>query len=193
MASINKKIQVALGNSPAIKRLAYQKAYGMFAHAKRMMLNEFDRHPVTQEILSGPKGVNMSGTLDGYGNLFAFIGFDAEEKPTEELRDLLEMGTTFRQTVYRNGAWYFRFNLPTRDAITNATQMPWEKGNSWAFGVETFISGLSHFLYKRWYGKDSRSGMGIQLPYENLEDAQFTNVPYITEILQHFRERVNRE
>jgi hypothetical protein len=188
-ASIKKKIDMAMAKSPAIKKLAYNKAYGIFYNAKRMMLKEFDRHPVTQEIEAGPRAVNISNTLDGYGNLFSFIGFEAGENPTDKLRNLLEVATQFRQTIYRQGVWYFKISLPDKGAIENVTQMPWEKGNSWAYGVETFISGLSNYMYKKWSG--SRSGMGFQLPYENWEDIAFTSRPYISEILNNFRERVN--
>jgi len=187
--AIQAKIQKALANSPAVRRAAYDKAYGLFKQAKRRMLAEFDRHPITQELNEGPEAVNMSGTLGGYGNLFSFIGFPEGDNPTEPLRSLLEQ-TDFKQTVYRNGSWYFKVILPTREAIENATQMPWELGNSWAFAVERDISGLSHYMYKKW--EAGRSGMGIQLPYENLEDATFTGKPYITEILNHFRERLNQ-
>lgn len=188
--AIKNKINKALGNSVAVKRLAYNKAFGVFRTAQRIMLQEFDRNIITQELLAGPRGVNMSDTLDGYGNLFSFIGFYAGDRPTERLRILLEMGTTFQQTVYRNGAWYFRVFLPNREAIENVTQMPWEEGNSWAYAVESEISGLSHYMYKRWGG--SRSGTGFQLPYENWEGLTFKGRPYITEILNSFRNRVNK-
>jgi hypothetical protein len=198
--SIQKKIDAAIANSPVIKRLAYQKAYGVFRHAKRTMLREFDRHNITQELLAGPNAVNISGTLDGYGNLFSFIGFERGSEPTQDLRQLLELGTTFEQTIYRNKVWYFRVKTPTKEAISEVTQMPFERGNSWAFAVETYISGLSHYLYKRNLGGSSRSGSGLQVGvqggnsyYEYLEDVTFTGKPYITEILNNFRDRVNKE
>lgn len=198
-ASIEKKIQEAMEKSPNIKRLAYQKAYGIFYYAKRTMLKEFDRHNITQEILAGPSTLNISGTLDGYGNLFSFIGFEAGSKPTEQLRELLEMGTIFQQTVFRNGNWYFRIFLPNKKDISTVTQMPWEKGESWALAVETYISGLSHYMYKKNLPK-SRSGTGLQIGvsgnnsyYEYLENAVFIGKPYITEILNNFRERINKE
>lgn len=188
--AIQRKIDRALENSPVVRRLAYKRAYGIFLGAKRAMLREFDRHIITQEIEAGPNAVNMSGTLDGYGNLFSFIGFYDGSNPTEQLRNLLDSATDFRQTVCRNRAWYFRVTLPTQDAIAKASPMPWEEGNSWAFAVESYISGLSHYLYKRWAG--SRSGMGAQLPYEYLEDITFSGRPYISEILRSFRERIGK-
>ena len=190
--SIRAKIDQALSRSSTVKRLAYKKAYGIFYGAKRAMLAEFDRHLITQELKTGETATNISDTLGGYGNLFSFIGFHQGADPTEDLRRLLEMATQFHQTMYRKGAWYFRVELPTREAIEGATQMPWEGGSSWAFAVEKYISGLSHYMYKKWDGANSRSGMGLQLPYENWEDLQFKGRPYISEILNAFRERVNK-
>lgn len=174
--------------SSTVRRAAYDKAFGIFNRAKRSMLREFDRHLVTQELEAGPTADNMSGTLGGYGNLFSFIGFYQGDKPTEMLRWLLEQ-TDFRQTVYRNGKWYFKVSVPAREDVEMATQMPWEIGNSWAYAVESNISGLSHYMYK--FSERSRSGTGLQLPWENLEDASFQGTPYITEILGNFRERIN--
>ena len=188
--AIQRKIDMAIANSQNIKKLAYQRAYGIFYRAKRTMLAEFDRHMITQEILNGPRAVNISETLDGYGNLFSFIGFHQGSHPVQELRELLLMATTFHQGTYGKKAWVFGVRLPTKAAIESVTQMPWEPGGSWAFGVESYISGLSSFMYKKWIG--SRSGQGFQLPYENQEDATFKGQPYITEILRNFRMRVNK-
>jgi hypothetical protein len=191
--AVKAKINKALAASPIIKRLAFQKADKLFLRYKALMLKEFDQHPVTQEILWGPRALNISGTLDGYGNLFSFIGFYQGDRPTDTLRMLLDLGTQFHQTIYRNKTWYFRVRLPTKQAIEEVTQMPWERGNSWAFAVEHQISGLSHYMYKSWVGANSRSGMGIQLPYDYLEDAIFTGKPYITKILENFRSRIGKE
>ena len=128
--AIQAKIERAIANSPKVKSLAYKKAYGIFENAKRAMLNQFDRSLITQEIESGPKAANISGTLDGYGNLFSFIGFYESDNPIEKLRNLLNEGTTFKPTIYRKGAWYFRVTLPDKGSINAVTDMPWEHGNS---------------------------------------------------------------
>ena len=198
--SIRRKIESAIANSIKIKRLAYVKAYGRYMTAKRAMLKEFDRSNITQELISGPNALNISGTLDGYGNLFSFIGFEQGDNPTEALRQLLELGTSMTQTVYRNKAWYFKVSLPTREVIEENTQMPWESGNSWAYAVERYISGLGHYMYKKNLGASSRSGTGLQIGisgttsyYDYLEDANFSPKPYISEILKNFRVRINKK
>jgi hypothetical protein len=191
-AALNAKIQQALANSVPVKRLTYNKAYGIYYRAKRTMLNEFDRHLVTQEIAEGNQAANISGTLDGYGNLFSFIGFIDGSDPTSALRDLLDVGTDFQQTVFRNSKWYFKVRTPSQEAIASVTPMPWETGNGWAEGIEKGISGLGYYIYKRW--EKGHSKMGVQLPWENWGDnLTFTPTPYLTEILGNFREKVNNK
>lgn len=188
-AALQRKIDKALANSVAVKRAAYNKAYGIFRSAKRAMIAAFDRHPITQEIEAGPTAMNFSGTLGGYGNLFSFIGFHDGDRPTEPLRWLLEQ-VSMEQTVYRNRKWYFRVRVPDSRDVESVTPMPWEVGNSWALAVEHYISGLSHYMYTR--SVASRSGMGIQLPDENWgADLPFEGKEYISEILKNFRERIN--
>jgi hypothetical protein len=189
LSELDKQIQTFIGKSPKVKEAAAKQFSLFFITQKRLLLQEFDRHPVTVEIQRGPRAVNISNTLDGYGNLFSFIGFELGSKPAQELKELLENGINFRQTVYRNGGWYFRIDVPTKIEIENITQMPWEAGNSWAFGIEKGISGLSHYMFKKW--ENGRSHYGFELPYTNMEDAIFKTRPYISEILANFRNRIN--
>lgn len=188
---LNKQLKNVYGRSTLVKEASFKMFQQFFNDYKRKMMFQFNRHPVTLELKAGPTASNMSNTLDGYeqGNLFSFIGFDSGTDPTEELKDLLETGTNFRQTVYRDGGWYFLVTAPTRAEILAVTQMPWEGGNSWAFGIEKGISGLSHYMYKKWGG--SRSKQAFQLPYENMEEAVFKTRPYISQILSTFRNKIN--
>ena len=45
-----------------------------FNAIKNQLIQEFLNHPITQEIKAGPNASNSSGTLNGKGNLFSFIG-----------------------------------------------------------------------------------------------------------------------
>ena len=57
------------------------------------MLEEFDKHLVTEEIMMGPTALNISGTLQGgEGNLFSYIGFEKRSTPIKDLRSLLKRG-----------------------------------------------------------------------------------------------------
>ena len=177
----------ALGKSALVRNLALKKFAGIFDSAHRAMLREFDRHPITNELIDGIEAANISHTLDGYGNLYSFIGFKEGSQPTEDIRALLAVATTYRQTVYQNRQWFFKLYTPSREAIQKVTPMPWEAGNSWVAGIEQGMSNLSHFMFKRWGG--GRSGGGFQLPYEN-QELNFSKRPYITEILKNFRDRM---
>lgn len=182
--------QVKKAIEPEGFRIAKIEAERIFRRAYNAMLREFDKHPVTLEIASGKRAVNFSGTLGGYGNLFSFLGFEDGDRPIDELRQLLALGTSIRFTVYRNMTWYFRIQLPTQEAIRQATPMPWEEGSSWAEGIEQGISNLSYFLYGK-FGKESRSGAGLQAGWEINEDLSFERTKYLTTILSNFRERIN--
>jgi hypothetical protein len=180
----------AMGKAPAIKQAAEKVFFAAFLKAKKGMLQAFDRHPVTQELLNGPTAENISDTLGGgYGNLFAFIGFDVGDTPTAPLKELLDVGTSYRISVYKNRTWYFKVKFPSRGSIEKATPMPWEVGNSWAEGIEKGISGLSNFMYKHWEG--GRSQEGFQLKYLNLSNIGFKPQPYLSEILNSFRKSMN--
>jgi hypothetical protein len=53
--------------------------------------NDFETHPVTKELDAGPDSPNISGTTQGYGNLFAYFGFYSGDKPTETVRKYLDL------------------------------------------------------------------------------------------------------
>lgn len=191
-SDLDAELENFIGRSQEVKSATFNYFYGIFLNAKRAMMEEFDRHPVTVELNEGPDAPNYSGTLGGYGNLFAFLGFYAHEKPTEELRILLS-DISARQTVYRNRKWYFRVELPSQEEIESRTQMTWESGNSWALQIEKAngISGLSNFLFAKWDQTVSRSGMGIQLTDQTINEENFTPIKYLSQILSNFRERLN--
>lgn len=152
------------------------------------MLKEFDKHPVTAEIRAGPRALDYSGATDGYGNLYAFLGFEEGSHPITELRDLLETGTQFRQTAFRNNTWYFRIQAPSKKAIEDITEMDWGSGDSWVNAVEKGLDNITMFIYKKKYG---RSKAGFQAAYEVNEDLEFKAQPYLTEIMSNFRNRIN--
>ena len=180
-------------SAAAIKGLpiAQRRVFDAFKRAKDAMLREFDKHPVTLELRKGARAVPITDATDGYGNLFAFIGFDSGSKPTKPLRSLLD-SSNIRQTASRKGVYYFRYGLPKTKEIEDASPMPWEEGNSWVTELENgTMSNLSHFLYKNFTKSEfSHSKWGIQTPWE-IEERSFNKTPYLTEILENFRERVN--
>ena len=81
-----------LVSSPRIKRLMQNKAQQEFQKRKNKLMQDFQGHRVTQEILAGPESPNFSGTLTGRGNLFTFIGFSEMANPINTLYYALQKG-----------------------------------------------------------------------------------------------------
>ena len=159
-----------------------------FKRTKNQMMKEFLQLPITQELMAGPEASNISGTLRGVTNLFAFIGFDAGEKPVDMIIQALEnTNIQFRKELKKGeklGAEY-SINLPTPEQIFAMTPMPWALGRSWARGIESGISGLGFLLRKNNRG---RSGRAIQSRVK-VRGGAFKPTPYITAFLQKYKKK----
>jgi hypothetical protein len=164
-----------------------------FNKIKAFIITSFYNHPVTTEILHGmadPYGAeNTSGTLGGYGNLYAFIGFPAGTDPIEPILEVLEQASLSSVTVSSKGV-RFSFSLPSPEDVWEVTPMPWADGRSWAHGIESGISGLGEFLSTD-KSDASLSGGGIQAKHKIRPRTKFQNTRYISSILKTFRDKVN--
>tara|TARA_B100000579_G_C22759342_1_gene818140 strand:+ start:649 stop:1245 length:597 start_codon:yes stop_codon:yes gene_type:complete len=164
--------------------------------SKKLMLNEFDRHPVTVEIKGGVNSSNLSKTLPGgYGNLYTFIGFRYGTTPVFPVRNLLSLTNVMKRTRTQvtgtKITTYFKVSTPSEEQITTVSKMPWERGRSWVYGIERGISGFSHYMYKNY--ALSRSTRGLQSK-RKIKSGQFKPMygGYITKILKNFFDRVSR-
>ena len=187
---LNKReLDKAVGNSKAFQKKAYDLAQRKMEEAKALMIQEFNLHPVTQEIEMGENASNISGSLGGYGNLFSFMGFSLGSKPTKEVEKFLIKSIKLQKASSKKTSTLrkeFVINAPTLNDFQFAS-MPWESGNSWVKSVEKGISSFSYFMHKAY--EASRSGMGIQID-NNLRNKSSTPVKYMSEILEKFRKRL---
>jgi len=164
----------------------YKKAFKKtFDDTKKEMIKEFLSHPVTIEILSGPGGSNISGTLAGKSNLFAFIGFNISEQPIDSILQILE-NISYSDNGESSKGRKFNVSFPTSQDIFNVTPMPWASGRSWAKGIESGISGLGYLLNKS--TSSSRSGVAIQAD-KKVRTARFKRVPYISSLLKKYKKK----
>ncbi|MFM1781338.1 MAG: hypothetical protein RLZZ181_103 [Pseudomonadota bacterium] len=156
-----------------------------FNKIKKEMVQEFLNHPVTVEIKNGPHAENTSGTLEGYGNLFSFIGFYEGDNPTDVIEGLLNLsdikfskqtGDGFLVTIY----------LPTKEQIFAETPFEWAKGRSWAEGIERGISGFGQYLNTE--AIKSNSGTGIQIETQ-VRKGKFKNTSYISALLKKYTKK----
>ena len=174
--------------APRVLKAPFKKEIDKkFKRIKNEMIKEFLQLPVTQELMQGPDGANISGTLNGVINLFAFIGFDRGDQPILPIIDALEnTSIQFSKSLNRPkiGNQYNVF-LPTAEDIFRITPMPWATGRSWAQGIERGISGLGFLLRKNNKG---RSGAAIQSRVK-VRGGRFKNTAYISAFIKKYRKR----
>jgi len=187
-------------NSTAVAKSADTIIRKRVGGLKGVTLKEFDDHPVTKELTLGPGSPNLSGTLNGVGNLFSFIGFYKSDNPVGPVRSLLKSSLTLvgrqKKRTGSKGVKLFSYEIsfPSLASFDLVSRMPWESGNSWVIGVERGISGFSHFMYLKHGAKGelkekSRSGKGLQ-SRKGLNVGIFKPTPYITDILNNYRKRL---
>lgn len=158
-----------------------------FDEAKDELIDEFDHHPVTQEIEEGVGASNGSGTLEGQGDLFSFIGFDEGSDPISPVRNVLEhelaLIKSSKGDLTSDSKINYKFSLrvPT-ESIKKASPIPWEQGLSWVEGIEKGISGFSHFIRGRF--PSSHSGGGLEAKNE-VRSADFVRVPYLSAMFKN--------
>ena len=171
----------------ALRREFEKKAKREFKEIKAEMIKEFLSHPVTQEIMEGPYAPNLSGTLGGETNLFAFIGFNAGEQPVGPILNLLEeVNITYNKEYKEKGIGVsFHVSLPTAEDIFAITPLPWATGRSWAEGIERGISGLGYLVRK----SGGRSGAAVQSRVNKVRSGRFQNRPYISSFIKRYKKR----
>ena len=181
----------ALTKTKAFKDATRKVAKEKFERAKKNLINDFDSHPVTQEIESGEESENISGTLGGYGNLYTFIGFYKQEDPIQKVREAISKYTKISRGRFkstRNKAIAeFDIKVPTTEELASVTPMPWE-GGSWLRSIERGISGFGYYMYKRW--REARSGFGAQIDNQ-VRAGGYRPIKYYSSLVRMFAKEVS--
>lgn len=163
-----------------------QRIITAFNKIKKEMLAEFLAHPITVEIRGGPDAENSSGTLNGYGNLFSFIGFDQGDNPIDEIEGILNLSKIEYGRDTETG-FTMKIYLPSKQDIFGSTPMPWAAGRSWAEGIERGIAGFGRYLNID-TAVNSRSGAGIESE-SVIRKGKYTPVPYISSLLNKYTKK----
>ena len=156
-----------------------------FNKIRREMLKEFRNHPITVEKKAGPYAENTSGTLDGYGNLFYFIGFDEGDNPTDVIEGLLSLSKIEYSGETQEG-FLMKIYIPSKEQIFAETPLKWAPGRSWAEGIERGISGFGRYLNTE--ALESHSGTGIQIKTQ-VRKGKFSNTSYISALLNKYKKK----
>ena len=188
MAKLPPDVQKALERqAPKFLKKPFNKEFKKkFEDLKAKMIKEFLSHPVTMEIQSGPSATNISGTLNGVTNLFAFIGFDQSDDPIRPILEILERINYTYVGDARIGVTY-RVNIPESKEIFAVTPLPYISGRSWAKGIESGISGLGYLLRKN----KGRSGAAIQ-SRNKVRGGGFQNTSYISELINKYNKEFTK-
>ena len=149
-------------------------------------MSQILEHPISEEIAAGQEAENISNTLNGEGNLYTFIGFDAGDKPIDNLIGIVEKNTIIKQVSSKNGIFSFQVYTPSLDELKGYTPMPFEGGNSWLRGIEKGISGFSNYLYGLLF-PTSRSGKAIQSK-NKIRRASYKPTKYFSVLYKNFIE-----
>lgn len=189
MPSLNRReLELALSENQGVYNIFLNIIENNFIKAKEILLKDFDSHVITREILGGSSdpinAKNISGTLGGYSNLFAFIGFNKGEDPISDLRTLLENISIESIEVKQTLKMSAKTAIPTEQEILESSRMPWENGRSWALSIETGISNFSNFMGQ--YRPSSRSGGGIQVEASYNKKYRYRPMGYLTPMFKMF-------
>lgn len=182
-----------LQKDPDYKNIQYDVVNEYFENIKEELIQEFENHPVTQEISQGVNGSNISDTLPNLNaNLYEFIGFESKDgNPLAPIRKLF--ASMKMKIIYAGNSEKAIVNItaPTAQNIFDVTPMPWPgfSERSWAEGIELGISGINYFLLGP--KEKSRSGGGLQSKYRVRSDFRFKNRPYISQMIREFNRKVN--
>jgi hypothetical protein len=181
------KEEVAASYEANLKKEAVIFAQEILKENLDQYINEIQDHPVSKELDSGPDGENISNTLNGKENLFAFIGFDSQDEPVNDLTNLIKQNTFLdKKSIFDRKTFQLKFNVftPSLDEIKSQTPLPFERGRSWVKGVEDGISGFGYYVYGLVF-PSSRSGRGIQSK-NKVRVAAYRPVKYMTELYAKF-------
>jgi hypothetical protein len=183
--------EVVEKNGNELSSLIQQYVEPKVQEAHKKMIQDFESHPVTKEISSGPNSANSSGLLGGYGNLFSFIGFSSADSPIQIISTIINKTTT--TTVKKSGSdgkFIITIKAPTKEQIYAASPIPWLSGRSWVDGIEKGISGLGRYLYSSVGFDESNSGTGIQVK-KRTSSVKLRNTPYLSKILSDFKNKIS--
>lgn len=186
---INKSIlnnEISKVQSKSLEKEASILANKILAEKKDQYMSQILEHPISEEIAAGQEAENISNTLNGEGNLYTFIGFDAGDKPIDNLIGIVEKNTIIKQVSSKNGIFSFQVYTPSLDELKGYTPMPFEGGNSWLRGIEKGISGFSNYLYGLLF-PTSRSSKAIQSK-NKIRRASYKPTKYFSVLYKNFIE-----
>lgn len=170
-----------------------------FESKKKQFFREFDADSVTEEISGGPEAYSQIGEVAAAGgNLFSLLGFYAEQKPIDVLREYLHDNIV----LYKTGAgkvvgdrviFETEVIAPTESEVNSAmaANPDSQVGDEWTGRAFTDllargVTGLPNYLFdltRDFTHIPSRSGPAVQTKGKQIRDANVRPIPYIERLL----------
>lgn len=173
-----------------------------FVIGHKILLDEYDNHEITKEIVAGP---DAKGTiLPGPGNLFAFLGFNKGTHPEKDLRLHLQdpyIKMDPKATFVSEGkkfTYQFNVTVPTiedlYDITPNVENTP---GKSWLEAIEKGIGSFAEFVYstlifKKISASKSKSALQLRTVNKDGRPDRVLKIPYLSDILKKFTDRFKK-
>lgn len=184
-----------VSEAPQTKAAILRTAEARFEPAKEQLIKEFLAHPVTKDIQAGGSGTDQdeSGLMSGYGNLFAFIGFNDGSDPITEIElELYKLQLNKAATIKTAGNnFVIKIRGTTLEKIIATSQIPELQGFSWVRGIEEGISDLGHFLSRLTDSEKSKSKQGYQVKADLQRGPTSTRpTPYLSKMFEDFARRL---
>lgn len=198
-------LRLAVAKNPNAQKVLVRQVRPLikaeFEDVKDEFLQEFDEDDVTQEIAAGPEAHSSQPAL-GEGNLFSLLGFYAEQKPIEALREYLHDNVV----LYKTGAGKVKGThivfstqvlAPTEDEVNAVVAAHPETALEWTTRSFTDllargIDGLPNYLFdltRDFSHIPSRSGPAIQSKQKQTNTKMPAN-KYIERILKKLSQLV---
>ncbi len=182
------KKQFDPSRSKALENLAFVSANRKVKTAQQMLLQEIDKHEVTQSLENGTK----SAALGFEANLSEFLGFNQGDNPVQTLRHAysnlihLKRAPIKKKISATKIDYRFSVSYPSLTEMYAATPLPWGGGRSWIKAIEK--GGVSNFNYTLANSdfSSSRSGTAIQSKRQ-VRDFNYKPIPYLSPIINKFR------
>jgi len=182
------KKQFDPSRSKALENLAFGTATRKVKTAQQMLLQELNKHEVTQSL---EKGTKVS-SLGFAANLFEYLGFNQGQNPVGIVRDSFANFIHLKRTPIKKKINYNKVNYdflvsyPSLTELHSVTPLPWGGGRSWIRAVEK--GGVSNFNYTLANSdfSSSRSGTAIQSKRQ-VRDFNYKPIPYLSPIINKFR------
>lgn len=198
--SIRKKF-LDVAKAPKMQGFMRSAANTRFQIARQIMLEDFDKHEVTQELKGSAK--SRTSKFLSKGNLIAFLGLSNPKELLASVRNFLRTNTNMsdKAKISTQGNkinFGFRVSVPSKTQVFEAFPAPDNySSRSWLEIIEKGINSIIWYVFwSKGFGpkSNSRSGTGLEIPGANIKNVGVYTPPesYISGLIEKFISKFKR-